>query len=150
MFDTSCYLNGQHDHLPLATFPSVWSLVAEAIRDGRIIMPREVYRELTAQDDAVAEWIGAFVDNIVEPSEQVQRLAGQFMAQFPAGTRNAADPFVLAEASVRSFTVSTYEGRSFSGQPTRRWHRSMPGVCRHLRIPCCTLPEALALLGASI
>ena len=80
MFDTSCYLNGKHDHLPLATFPSVWSLVAEAIRDGRIVMPREVYRELTAQDDAVAEWIGAFVANIVEPSEQVQRLAGQFMA----------------------------------------------------------------------
>lgn len=135
VFDTSCYLNGQHDHLPLAVFPTVWSLVGDAITDGRIIVPREVYRELMAQDDDVAAWIRTFVDSVVEPGEEVQRSAGRFLAEFPAGTRNAADPFVLAEAQVRGFTVSTYEGRSFSGRPTRRWHRSMPGICQHLGVP---------------
>jgi hypothetical protein len=40
------------------------------------------------------------------------------------------------------------EGRSFSGIPTRHWDRTMPGICKHLEAPCCTLPEALAMLGA--
>jgi hypothetical protein len=37
----------------------------------------------------------------------------------------------------------------FSGIPTRHWDRTMPGICKHLEVPCCTLPEALAMLGAS-
>ena len=102
------------------------------------------------QDDDVAAWMRSFAGSVVEPLEEVQRLAGRLLAEFPAGTRNAADPFVLAEASIRGFSVSTYEGRSFSGRPTRRWHRSMPGICQHFGIACCTLPEALAQLGASI
>jgi hypothetical protein len=73
------------------------------------------------------------------------------MHQFPKpGVRNGADPFILAEAEIRSFTVTTYEGRSFSGVPSRNWARSMPGICAHFDIPCCTLPEALERLGLSL
>lgn len=151
VFDTSAYINGRRDHLPPGTFPSVWALVAEAIEDRRIILPREVYRELTVKDDDVAEWIKERADAVVEPSEYVQRQAGEIMSHFPqTGVRNAADPFILAEARTRAFTVATYEGRSFSGVPTTRWARSMPGVCHHFSIPCCTLPQALTMLGASI
>jgi len=142
--DTGAYINGQRDHLPLKTFPSVWMAVGDAIVDGRIILPREVYRETTEQDDDIAAWMKAYEDYAVDPTAEVQKLAGQYLAQFPPGTRNAADPFVLAEAELRGFTVVTYEGRSFSGVPTRRWHRSRPGICQHLGIPCCTLPEAHA------
>ncbi|MDQ3933197.1 MAG: DUF4411 family protein [Actinomycetota bacterium] len=151
VFDTSAYINGQRDHLPPTTFPSVWSLIADAIEAGRIIVPREVYRELTAQDDDVATWIKEREHAVVEPTEEVQKLAGRFMAEFPQpGVRNQADPFILAEAQVRGFTVVTYEGRSFSGVPTARWSRSMPGICQRFGIPCCTLPEALGMLGAEI
>jgi hypothetical protein len=45
--DTSAYLNGWRDHYPPSTFPSVWALIAEAIAQARIVLPREVYRELT-------------------------------------------------------------------------------------------------------
>ncbi len=149
--DTSCYINGQRDQLPLATFPSVWAAVGVAITDGRILLPREVYREINEQDDLVAKWIKQYQDKQVEPCEPVQQLAGRYTAQFPAsGLRNAADPFVLAEARHRSFTVCTYEGRTFSGVPTRRWQRSMPGICLHFQIPCCTMPEALGMLGVSL
>lgn len=151
VFDTSAYINGQRDHLPPATFPSVWKLIGEAIEDQRIVLPREVYRELTAQDDDLAEWIRNHLGAVAEPSQEVQQLAGELMAQFEQpGVRNAADPFILAEARVRSFTVTTYEGRSFSGVPTRRWPRSMPGICARFGIPCCTLAEALGMLGATI
>ena len=147
--DTSAYINGQRDHYPTGTFPGVWSAVGAAIQDWRIVLPREVYRELNEQDEEVAGWIGNYDDHVFEPVQEVQGLAGQYQREFETqrARRNAADPCVLAEAQHRGFTVVTYEGRSFRGVPTTRWHRSMPGVCQHFGIPCRTLPEALGMLG---
>jgi hypothetical protein len=147
VLDTSAYLNGRRDHYPPATFPSVWELIEEAM--DRIIAPREVYRELTAKDDVLAEWTRDRAAVFVDPVPEVQRGAGVIYGLFPgAGRRDGADPFVVAEAQIRSFTVVTYEGRSFSGVPTKRWHRTMPGICGQVGVPCVTLPEALEILGA--
>jgi hypothetical protein len=70
VLDTSAYLNGRRDHYPPATFPSLWELIEEAMADGRIVPPREVYRELTAKDDDLAVWAkeraGVFVDPVAE------------------------------------------------------------------------------------
>lgn len=149
VFDTSAYINGQRDHLPLTTFPSVWKLIEEAIDDGRIVLPRAAYVELTAEDDEIASWIKRHTAAVVVPSKEVQRQAGLLLAEFPRpGIRNAADPFIVAEALLRRHTVVTYEGRSFSGVPTKRWHRTMPGICQKFGVACCTLPEALDKLGA--
>ncbi len=151
VFDTSAYLNGWNDHYPPKTFGGVWDVVREATRDGRVITVREVYREILDQDDSVASWAKVELKAmVVEPSEAVQRDAGAIAAMFPQpGVRNEADPFVLAEARTRGFAVVTYEGRSFSGPPHKKWWRTMPSVCNHLQIPCCTLPEAFAELGVS-
>lgn len=150
VLDTSAYINGRRDHYPPATFPSVWELVAEAMGDGRIVPPREVFRELTAKDDEIAQWTKELAGLFLDPNAEIQRAAGAIYEMFPgAGRRDGADPFVLAEAQVRGLTVVTYEGRSFSGIPTTRWQRTMPGICAHVGVPCVTLPEALTMLGAS-
>ncbi len=150
VFDTSAYLNGWHDHLPPATFGSVWEFISSEMAAGRILAPREVLTELLRKDDEVASWARERADAFIEPSEQVQRRAGEIYQLLPnPGVRDDADPFVIAEAEVRGFTVVTYEGRSFNGVPTRRWDRQMPGICRHLDVGCATLPEALSQLGGS-
>jgi hypothetical protein len=150
VLDTSAYLNGRKDHYPPGTFPSVWGLIEDAMGDGRIVPPREVYRELTAQDDDLAAWAKQRAGCFIDPEAEIQRAAGVIYGLFPgAGRRDGADPFVVAEAQARGFTVVTYEGRSFSGVPTTRWHRTMPGICRHVGVPCVTLPEALTMLGAT-
>lgn len=152
VLDTSAYINGQRDHYPLATFPSVWTTVGEGMADGRIVTPREVYREIKKKDDDVAEWADDRKDVFVDPSEEVQRAVGAIYASYPGiARRDAADPFVIAEAQIRGLTVVTYEGRSFSGIPisATRWMKSMPGVCKRINVPCRTLPEALTMLGAS-
>lgn len=82
---------------------------------------------------------------------QDERRAGIFQQQFPkSAVRNKADPFILAEAEHRQFSVVTYEGTSFRGIPTANWARTMPGVCKHFRIACCTLPEAFEHLGVTL
>lgn len=150
VFDTSAYLNGWHDHLPPATFGSVWTFIAAEMEAGRIVAPREVLAEMLKKDDEVAAWARERAEVFVEPTETVQRRAGEIYSLFPnPGLRDQADPFVIAEAEERGLVVVTYEGRSFSGVPTRRWDRQMPGVCKRLGVGCATLPEALTRLGGS-
>jgi hypothetical protein len=150
VFDTSAYINGWHDHYPPATFPSVWALIETAFGDGRVISPREVYAELMHKEDDVCAWAKTHVTAFVEPDEQTQREAGAIYATFPnPGLRDAADPWVVAEAKLRGLSVVTYEGRSFSGVPTKNWSRQMPGICQKHNVTCLTLPEALGDLGGS-
>jgi hypothetical protein len=150
VFDTSAYLNGWHDHLPPKTFGSVWTFISDEMAKGRIIAPREVLTELLRKDDDVATWARDRRSSFVEPTEEVQRRAGEIYNEFPnPGIRDGADPFVIAEAEARGFTVVTYEGRSFNGVPTRRWDRQMPGICQRHSVDCATLPESLAQLGGS-
>jgi hypothetical protein len=75
--------------------PTVWVLIGQAIQDGRIILPREVFRELAEKDDELAVWISDYAAVVAEPSEEVQRRAGAFLEPFPRpGVRNAADPWI--------------------------------------------------------
>jgi Domain of unknown function (DUF4411) len=148
VFDSSAYISGWRHHLPRDTFPGPWALIEEALGDGRIVSPRAVYVELQQKDDDVYAWAHEWIDSFVEPSEDVQRDSGVIYGSFPQNSlRNAADPWVIAEARAREWTVVTYEGQTFSGVPTTRWHRSMPGICGHYSVPCATLPEALGRLG---
>jgi hypothetical protein len=150
VFDTSAYINGWRDHYPPTTFPSVWSLIEAAFDDLRVISPREVYNELTQKDDDVSAWAKDRITGFVEATADVQHEAGAIYGTLPnPGDRDAADPWVIAEARVRGLTVVTYEGRTFSGVPTRRWHTQMPGICQHHGIPVVTLPEALGALGGT-
>ncbi len=139
VFDTSAFVNGRRDHYPVETFPSVWDFVAEAMEDGRIITPREVLNELKAKDDETCRWAKERTGCFVEPSAEVQRQAGEILAMLPnPGVRDGADPFVVAEARVRSFVVVTYEGRSFSGVPTKNWGKE---DARNLPAPGCGVPH---------
>jgi hypothetical protein len=151
VFDSSAYINGWRDHYPPTTFPSVWALIEECFGDERVLSPREVYNELTRKDDEVAAWAKDRMAGFVEPTEEVMRASGAiFENELPdSGDRDAADPWVIAEARIRGLTVVTYEGRTFSGVPTseRRWAKSMPGICNRLGVGCVTLPEALGDLG---
>lgn len=150
VFDTSAYMNGWKYHYRPTTFPGVWRLIEEAMADGRVISPREVYRELVAQDDDLAAWAKQRPAAFVAPTEDVQREAGAIQASLPSPEiRDPADPWVVAEGKLRSLTVVTYEGTSFGGAPTARWHRKLPGICQHHGVACVTVPEALERLGGS-
>ena len=150
LLDTSAYINGQRDHYPVATFPSVWDLVTEAMSDGRIVPPREVFRELTAKDDDIAEWAkeraGLFLDRARRssaPSAASTRCSPLAAAAVTAPTRSSSPR--RRRAASRSPRT---RGAAFSGVPTRNWEKTMPGICRHFGVPCRTLPEALTMIGA--
>lgn len=151
VFDTSAFINGARHHYYLDTMRPVWTLVEAAIDDGRVVVPREVYRELLDQDDEISTLVKQHADAVVEPSREVQRRAGELQEQFPKpGLRDRADPFIMAEAESRGFTVVTYEGITFSGAPARGEAKKLPAICARIGIQCCTLPRALQGLGLSL
>ena len=76
VFDTSAYINGWRDHYPPGTFPSVWDFITEAMGLGRIILPREVYRELLAKDDEIVEWAKERSAFSLDANPDVQRAVG--------------------------------------------------------------------------
>jgi hypothetical protein len=152
VFDTSAFINGWRVHYPPETFPSVWQIIADAIADGRIVAPREVYAELKEKDDEVFAWAKKRRSKFVDPTEEVQREVGPIMAMLPKpGVRDRADPFVIAEAKVRKFTVVTYEGtNTLTGKPTAAADKKMPGICKRCGVECCIVPAGLKLLGVTI
>lgn len=86
----------------------------------------------------------------VDPSPEVQRLAGKLDERFDSSpTRDRADPWVVAEAQHRGWTVVTYEGtNTLTGARTPKWRFKMPGICESIGVGCCILPEALNLTQA--
>jgi uncharacterized protein DUF4411 len=152
VFDTSAFVNGRRDHYPPETFPTLWQTVEQAIGDGRVIVPRAVYVELEAKDTPTYAWARHFAHFCQEPSEAVQSEVGPIYVEVKGtgATRDAADPFVIAEGKVNGYIVVTYEGRTFSGVPTTKWWRKMPGICQHFGVECMTLPDALAALGLKL
>jgi Domain of unknown function (DUF4411) len=108
----------------------VWTLVEAAIDDGRVVVPREVYRELLAQDDEITTLVRRHEHVVAEPTEGVQRRAGVFQQMFPKpGLRDLADPFVMAEAAARGFAVVTYEGITFAGERAKKADDKLPALC---------------------
>jgi hypothetical protein len=82
VFDTSAFINGRKFHFLPTIVPSIWKQIEDAIDDGRVIVPREVFRELTVIDDDTAAFIRRHAGAVVEPSELVQRRAGELAAEF--------------------------------------------------------------------
>jgi hypothetical protein len=151
VFDTSAFLNGARHHYFFDTMPGVWALVEETIDDGRVIVPREVYRELFDQDDDITALVKRHEAMVVEPSEGVQRRAGEFQQMFPKpGLRDGADPFIMAEAEDRAVAVVTYEGITFAGDPAKKADEKLPALCAGVGIDCCTLAQALRRLGLNL
>ncbi len=147
MFDSSAFINGTR-HYYFDTMRAVWTLIEEAIDDDRIIVPREVYREVVDQEDEISDLVKGHKAAVAEPSRDVQIRAGQLQLQFPKpGLRDRADPFVMAEAEIRQFTVVTYEGITFSGAPAKGADKKLPAICGRAGISCSTLPQALRELG---
>ena len=150
VFDTSAYISAWRHHLRPRNFPGVWTLIEAALDDGRVFSPRAVYAELGEKDDDLFEWAKARAALFTDTNAAVQRRAGVIEAELPENPlRNRADPWVIAEAEDRGWTVVTYEGQTFAGSriPTTRWHRSMPGICQRYGVPCVTLSDAIDALG---
>jgi hypothetical protein len=124
---------------PRDVFPGIWEEVELLITGKLFAAPREVLRELSHKDDEIAKWaksqIGMFRDMDSAQEANVKVIVNRFPQLVdPQKTTPDADPMVIALAICAAGRVVTGERRHLSP-------RSIPFVCRELKVPCADLVD---------
>ncbi|MGA7914520.1 MAG: DUF4411 family protein [Candidatus Acidiferrales bacterium] len=139
--DTSGILDAWVRHYPPDVFPALWSFMSEASKNQEIFVIDEVVAELERKDDDVHKWVKQREAMIVAIDEQIQSCLAKLMSKYPRlvdskKNRSGGDPWVIALAQARSWTVVTAEKPS--GNLTKP---KIPDVCKDLSIPCIEVVE---------
>ena len=128
VLDTNVFINMQRHH-PLDIFSSLWSKMAEAIEAGDVISCSEVLDEISIGNDELIEWAKQKKEAFLTSEVDVQQIVRDILKNHPAlvtGTckANNADPFVIALAKHKGYTLVSDETRAGNGQPVK-----IPNVC---------------------
>lgn len=112
--DTSALLEGRRRAYPPDVFVQLWQNIEVLIAQGRCVVPEEVRTELAVKDDETFSWTmgrsGLFVPLDTDQIRETRLVANAFpgFVSNPKG-KNRADPFVIALAKARGYTVVTQE-----------------------------------------
>jgi predicted nuclease of predicted toxin-antitoxin system len=134
--DTSAILHGWRRHYPPEVFPSLWHNIERLIENGDLLASEEVFFELEKKDDEVYAWARKNCRMFVKTDERIQMVVKDILAKYKRlvdtrKNRSAADPFVIALASVEKCAVVTNE---LPGGTADR--PGIPYVCTNSRIRC--------------
>ena len=132
--DTSSLLEAWERSYPPDHFPALWGKLQELIQEHRLYASEEVCVELEKKQGDVYRWArkqqGFLIETDPDIATEVNRILGLPVAiQFvdTSKGRHAADPFVIAVASLHGHVVVTEETNSLK-------HPKIPDVCNYLGI----------------
>lgn len=131
--DTSAIVEGRRRAYPPDLFVQLWMNIKALIERGRFAAPEEVRAELAAKDDETFAWAKSRTGLFV-PLDAGQIRATRVVAnRFPGfvnspRAKNRADPFVIALAGLRGYTVVTQERPGSPDSP------KMPTVCTAFQV----------------
>jgi hypothetical protein len=139
VIDTSAWLN-----IDLRSdAEQVWCLIDNLISKGRIVVPRDVIREL--RDNPIYKLRIKQHEQVLLASDHGEdpkylQKVGAIVNRYPGmskarGTRTPADPFVIAFAEMHGCIVVCDE------TTTKRRNRKIPTVCSDLTIKCINLND---------
>jgi hypothetical protein len=128
-------------HYPPDVFPSIWDRMGRAASGGQLFIIDEVLRELERKDDGAHEWFDSRGEAVVAIDAEIQASVAQIMSKYPKlidtrRNRSGCDPWVIALAQVRGFSVVTAEKPS--GALLRP---KIPDVCTDLALPFLDVVE---------
>jgi Domain of unknown function (DUF4411) len=139
-FDSSIFMTGWRVHYPQVSFAPLWERMAEIMKDGRIIVPKEVEKEILAGDDDLKVWFKANNDCVRPYTADQIAIVSAIVNKYPKVSQyhkdrpRHADPFVIALAKVEKAIVVTYESPNGS-----RDNPSIATLCQEHGIECCNM-----------
>lgn len=141
--DTSSILEARIRSYPPDVFATLWEKIEGLIAVGRLLASEEVLHELGRQSDDTYRWAkdqaGLFVPLDRGQTDEVSRIEGAFPhLVHRIKNRSAADPFVIALAKLRGYTIITEENKSTSPQKPK-----IPDVCTSYGIKCIKFLEVI-------
>lgn len=146
--DTSALIDGLERYYPEENFPSLWERIDSLVAEDRLVMSEEVWLEATVHAAAVKDWCERHGEGaLVVPTDaavagEVQSILTSFPRLVMEGkSRNRADPFVVAVASLQRATVITGEAEGNANRP------KIPFVCQGIGVPCVKFLDLVRLEG---
>jgi len=140
--DTSALIAAWYERYKPNRFPKLWEQLDQLIQEGRLVSSTLVLRECSKQrSEELHDWLQPRSAMFHTPDEtvqgQVDYIVNTYTGLVSAGKEKfQADPFVIAQAKVGSYTVITEE----TG-PTSR--AKIPGVCNAMKVECINLMQLI-------
>jgi hypothetical protein len=103
ILDSSALFDLKRDY-PISIFPTLWQNFNELCKNGHIVAPREVLREINKGNDELVEWAGEFEHMFLEPTDKEVDILREVMKYYPPkviekyGTNPWADPLIVSAA----------------------------------------------------
>ena len=140
--DTSALIAAWSERYPPKLFPGVWERIDKLIKEGRLVAPEDVRREVRDKADGLFDWVNERRALFVDLELEIQERAKEILREHPWLLKNVpgkspADPFVIALAMERSLIVVTEEAPGSPKKP------KIPLVCSAYNVECINLLELL-------
>jgi len=101
IIDTSSLVKLNREN-PLDVYPTVWDKLESLVNNERLIAPKEVFQEISKNDDQLTKWAKTqkkmFKDPTPKQIEVVQKILKDYPALVDAERNFHADPWVIALA----------------------------------------------------
>ena len=143
VFDSNSLINLFKHYYP-ERFPSLWEKFDDLVSEGRIVSVREVFGEIGANKDTLANWAKERKNTLFSESTadefrfvakifQVRHFQAMIRKQERLQGKPVADPFVIARAKIIHACVVTEEKYAKNAA-------KIPNVCKRFDdIPCINL-----------
>ena len=145
--DTSCLIESWNNLYQIDVLPSIWEHLDFLLRVDIARITIQVFEEIEKQDDALHDWCKERKDLFTDITEiQIEKLQG-VMGRYPRiaskGTRNYADPWViaLAQTTTPSSIIVTEERGGKETNP------KIPYVCKKEGLDVYTFNRFLRATG---
>jgi hypothetical protein len=122
---------------PRDVYRGIWEAVDEGVKEGAIISPVSVRKEVRdTKDSGLKSWLSTCGSMFVQLDRAQVSVLEEIVRKFPAyaeEVRNLADPTVIALAKVKGLTVLTSEKWVLNMGPTKP---KIPNVCEDFGVKC--------------
>lgn len=145
-FDTSVFIDLKKSN-PRSRNNDLWTILDDYLKNGGILVSKEVYFELKEVDDDLAPWLNVFSNSIIESDKMIQDHVGRLSNLYenwidPNSLKTFADPYVIALALSRQGSVVTNEkiNEDHLQNPNQMINQShavrIPNICDQEGIEC--------------
>ncbi|MFA4941083.1 MAG: DUF4411 family protein [Patescibacteria group bacterium] len=139
-FDSSSFINSWSRYYPYKIFPAVWSGLELLIDQGRLVVPKEVKKEILAGNDDLKIWFNANSSCVVDIDKEQLKLVSEIVNKYPRVSSynkpkpNHADPFVVALAKLKNIVLVTDEKPNGD-----KINPAIPDLCKEYKIKYCNM-----------
>lgn len=134
--DTNFFINLKCYYF-LDVFVSLKQNLEQLNKINRVVISKYVLDELSRQDDKIFQWVKKNFTNVEDLDEQQSQILHNIVTKnekWTQGENTPADPFIIALAEIKGYTVVTHERKAPFNQGA---NNRIPAVCEHRGVKCC-------------